>query len=103
MVAARLATRARAHRQIITSLSTIEAKAHENSEKLDRVLNMLQAPGSARMSAKPADVIEWSDINVREEMAVGAGGFGRVFLGEWMGNLVRDSTAAHFDAAPPPL
>ena len=81
----------------------MEAAAHEHNEKLDRMLNLLQAPGAASMRAKPADVIEWSDIAVREEMAVGAGGFGRVFLGEWMGNLVRDSTAAHFDAAPPPL
>ena len=88
---------------MIASLSRMEAAAHEHNEKLDRMLNLLQAPGAASMRAKPADVIEWSDIAVREEMAVGAGGFGRVFLGEWMGNLVRDSTAAHFDAAPPPL
>ena len=60
----------------------MEAAAHEHNEKLDRVLNMLQAPGGASMRAKPADVIEWSDIAVREEMAVGAGGFGRVFLGD---------------------
>ena len=84
---------------MITSLSKMEAAAHEHNEKLDRLLNMLQAPGSARMSAKPADVIEWSDINVREEMAVGAGGFGRVFIGEWMGNVARTNAAA---AAQPP-
>ena len=77
----------------------MEAAAHEHNEKLDRMLNLLQAPGAASMRAKPADVIEWSDIAVREEMAVGAGGFGRVFLGDWMGNMVRGRAPAVAAAA----
>ena len=71
---------------VLASLAEMEARQAAHDEKLDRMLRLLQ--GGKELRDKPADIIEWGDIRIKEERAVGVGGFGRVYIGTWKGNTV---------------
>ena len=71
---------------VLASLAEMEARQAAHNAKLDKLLSVLQA--GTQLREKPADLIEWGDIRVQEERVVGAGGFGRVYIGVWKGAAV---------------
>ena len=71
--------------QVLASLGRMEAALAAHNEKLDATLALLQR---GQLKERPADLLDWADLEVGTDSPVGVGGFGNVYRAAWRGSTV---------------